>query len=81
MTAYKVMIIELHGRPMDVEANNSQEAIENIQKMLEAETGELPATIPLQLLSPLLWPITKASSLITATEDTKIIRPDFGKSN
>lgn len=74
---WKVMILEIATRPFEVEGNNPQEAIENVQKLLETPEGDLPESTPLQLLSPFLWPVVKISSLIVPetgvkTEITKI---------
>jgi len=71
---YRIMVFELHARPFEIESESPSEAIEKLQKQLEEGNIEMPESVPLQLLSSLLWPVTKASNLIIPDIETKITK-------
>ena len=73
MTTYKVMVIELAGREFEVEAEDPQGAIKEVQQKLQETNGELPPSVTIDIISPMLWPIIKKSTLITQL-DTKITK-------
>ena len=67
MPEFRIMILELHGREITVDAEDESKAFEKVHEKLQ-NTKELPPSMPIQVITPLLWPITQISKIIKVSE-------------